>query len=154
MNAWPKTQRTCTMVRSDKMPCRSGKSCWRKSRSKSKNTVSEMRIEPTCIFLMMIDELLIQHASLRTQPDVLERNRNIIENWLYNSQNAILTPETKYIYQAHDLMQLVPKPTIPLRRFLEASKAIYLLLKPWAKKTHAPAHSHRARYDINILQVG
>jgi hypothetical protein len=92
------------------------------------------RISPGIVaVLTLTDELLTQHAALRTHPEVPERNRESIQNWFYNSQNAVLQEETAYIDKSHDLLQLVPKPTTPLRRILEKSTA-FRLSKFWAKE--------------------
>jgi hypothetical protein len=77
--------------------------------------------------------LLIQHSALRTHPEVPERNRESIQYWFYNSQNAILQEETAYVDKSHDLVQLVPEPTTPLCRILEKSTA-FRLSKLLAKK--------------------
>lgn len=98
-------------------------------------------LKPSSLLTNLLDDLLIQHSALRTHPKVPERNKKSIQNWFYNSQNAILESEAAYISKEHDLIQLVPKPTTPLRRILEKSTA-FRLSKFWAKKPpDLPVHN-------------
>ena len=91
--------------------------------------------------LTRTDELLIQHSTLRARPHVPKRNITSIANWFYNTQNAIWEEEAAYIRQRHDLIQLVPKSTTPLRHLLERSTH-FRLSKLWKKEPPPlPIHS-------------
>ncbi|KAF2854121.1 hypothetical protein T440DRAFT_465127 [Plenodomus tracheiphilus IPT5] len=83
--------------------------------------------------LTKIDELLLQHSTLRISPQVPERSIASISNWLYNQQDAIAKLETRYLDKVHDLVQLVPKSSTPLRRFLEKSTR-FRLSSLWKEK--------------------
>jgi hypothetical protein len=98
------------------------------------------------IILTVVDELLIQHTTLRARPHVPERNISSISNWFYNTQNAIEEQETAYIKQPHDLVQLVPKSTTPLRRLLEKSTH-FRHSKLW-KKDPPPLPVHTTHADM------
>jgi hypothetical protein len=98
------------------------------------------------IILTVVDELLIQHTTLRARPHVPERNISSISNWFYNTQNAIEEQETAYIKQPHDLVQLIPKSTTPLRRLLEKSTH-FRHSKLW-KKDPPPLPVHTTHADM------
>jgi hypothetical protein len=98
------------------------------------------------VILTVVDELLIQHSTLRDRPHVPERNVSSILNWFYNTQNAIEEQEAAYIKQPYDLIQLVPKSTTPLRRLLERSTH-FRLSKLW-KKDPPPLPVHSTHADM------
>ncbi|ORY00305.1 hypothetical protein BCR34DRAFT_575896 [Clohesyomyces aquaticus] len=87
------------------------------------------------------NDLLIQFSTIRSQPRASKKNIESLDNWFHNTQNAILDEEAAYIKHPYDLAAIVPKPTTPLRQFLERSTR-FRRLGLWKKITprHVTAH--------------
>jgi hypothetical protein len=87
---------------------------------------------------------MLQHAQLRNKPSIPPKDVNSVKTWFENHVNAISEPESRYIDQKSDLIQLVPKTKTPLRRLLERSQK-FRLWKTWHVKrddleSHDPDH--------------
>lgn len=64
-----------------------------------------------------------------------------LENWFFNTGNAILDHEAAYIKRTDDLIQLVPNPPTPLRKFFERWNW-FRFSSLWRKEPPKPAFEH------------
>ncbi|KAF1959968.1 hypothetical protein CC80DRAFT_406147 [Byssothecium circinans] len=83
--------------------------------------------------LKQYNKLLIQHSDLCSRGPALKKDVQSLENWLRNTQNAILDEEQAYVKHTHDLVPLVPKVRTPLRRLLERSSR-FRVWRWWMKE--------------------
>ncbi|KAF2112206.1 hypothetical protein BDV96DRAFT_602651 [Lophiotrema nucula] len=56
-------------------------------------------------------------SALRSQPRAPRHDVESVQNWLANTQNAILDEEAAYVKHHHDLISIAPKSRTPLRQY-------------------------------------
>lgn len=66
-----------------------------------------------------IDEFILAHRQLRSDPRASSHEVKNVKNWLFNNNYPIHEAETQFINTDDDLVSLVPKVRTPLRRFLD-----------------------------------
>ncbi|KAN0089020.1 hypothetical protein V8E51_019280 [Hyaloscypha variabilis] len=90
--------------------------------------------------LKMYQEFMLLQAQLRNKPSIPPKDVNSVKTWFKNHVNAISEPESRYIDQNSDLIQLVPKTKTPLRRLLERSQRFRLWQKWHVKREDLEGH--------------
>ena len=84
------------------------------------------------------DDLVLQHSQLKARPPVSKTDISNLENWFYNTGNAILEPEIEYIKRSSDLFSIAPNPKSRLRVLLGYSHR-FRLLRLWKKDKNVDA---------------
>jgi hypothetical protein len=109
-------------------------------------------------WLILTDELVLQHSALRARPRVAQKDIASVSNWFYNHNNAIHPAETEYINSYEDLFSIVPKFKTPLRRLLETSSR-FRLARLWRKAPKLPdenihySSGQRIEIFVNVINT-
>jgi hypothetical protein len=109
-------------------------------------------------WLILTDELVLQHSALRARPRVAQKDIASVSNWFYNHNNAIHPAETEYINSYEDLFSIVPKFKTPLRRLLETSSR-FRLARLWRKAPKLPdenihySSDQRIEIFVNVINT-
>lgn len=67
---------------------------------------------------MCIDTFVHYHSELKARPEATPHQIRNVKNWFDNNKPSINPKETEFIGHDGDLMALVPKPQVPLKRFI------------------------------------
>ena len=89
----------------------------------------------------MADKFVLRHSELKARPKPLKYQIENVDTWFYNNEDAIHKAETEFITKKEDLMAVVPKSQVPLRKFVGSFE--------WIKKMNL-FREKRVRYKEQV----
>ncbi|MCJ1432761.1 hypothetical protein MMC27_002118 [Xylographa pallens] len=84
-------------------------------------------LEAIAVNLERYNQFILNHAQMKARPDATKHQVNNVKAWLFNNEHAIREDEASFIEAEGDLVPVVPKIKVPLRRLIERSDFMHLL---------------------------
>ncbi|MCJ1475852.1 hypothetical protein MMC13_004516 [Lambiella insularis] len=119
-------------------------------------------LERIAVNLERYNQFILNHAQMKARPDATKHQVGNVKAWLFNNENAIREDEAAFIEAEGDLVPVVPRVKVPLRRLIEKSDFMHLFrvnkAKPNRSQSKTTIYTEDTRVDkvvtFTVISIG